>query len=91
MRYLRFVILLAAFCLASCGDSEEKTYPVRTYNMGERIALGQIVYVVYETQWLTHLGDPPDSRVPQNRFFMIRLSAVNGAAVYRVSAQGEAG
>ena len=51
------MLLLAVF-LASCGD-EEKTYPVRTFNMGERITLGHLVYVVYETQWLTHLGIRP--------------------------------
>ena len=51
-----------------------------TYPLGERITLGHIVYVVYETQWLTHLGDPPDSRVPQHRFFLIRMSAVNGTS-----------
>src|SRR5882724_4529685 len=78
--YLRSVILLAALGLASCGDSEEKAYPVRTFNMGERITLGHVVYVVYETQWLTHLGDQPDARVPQNRFFLIRLSAVNASS-----------
>lgn len=79
MRQFRFLMLLLAVFLASCGD-EEKAFPVRTYNMGERITLGHIVYVVYETQWLTHLGDPPDSRVPQNRFFLIRLSAVNATS-----------
>src|SRR5882724_2066012 len=78
--YLRSVILLAALGLASCGDSEEKAYPVRTFNMGERITLGHVVYVVYETQWLTHLGDGDDARVPQNRFFLVRLSAVNSGS-----------
>jgi hypothetical protein len=47
--------------------------------MGERVTLGHVVYVVYETQWLTHLGEGPESRVPTNRFFLIRLSAVNGS------------
>jgi hypothetical protein len=78
--YLRFLILLISLGLVSCGDSDEKAFPVRTYNMGERITLGHIVYVVYETQWLTHLGDPPDSRVPQHRFFLIRMSAVNATS-----------
>ena len=82
MRPLRFLLLLTAVAavaslLSSCGDSTEK-FPVRTYNMGERITLGHIVYVVYETQWLTHIGDGADARVPQNRFFLVRLSAVNG-------------
>ena len=45
--------------------------------MGERITLGHIVYVVFETQWLTHIGAGADARVPQHRFFLVRLSALN--------------
>jgi hypothetical protein len=81
MRQLRYLALIAAVCaagvLSSCGDSDDKAYPVRTYNVGERVAVGHIVYVVYETQWMTHLGDTPDARVPQSRFFLIRMSALN--------------
>ena len=80
MRQLRFVLLLAAIAaatlLSSCGDSGEK-FPVRTYAMGERITLGHIVYVVFETQWLTQMGVGADARVPEHRFFLVRLSAVN--------------
>ncbi|HJZ99729.1 MAG TPA: DUF4352 domain-containing protein [Candidatus Solibacter sp.] len=70
--------LAASLFSVSCG-SEERKYPVRTYNMGERIQLGHIVYLVFETQWMTHIGDGPEARVPQNRFFLIRLSAVNSS------------
>jgi hypothetical protein len=70
--------LTAALLTASCGG-DEKSYPVRTYNMGERIQLGHLVYLVFETQWMTHIGDGPDARVPQHRFFLIRLSAVNSS------------
>jgi hypothetical protein len=81
MRPFRLVWLLAvvaaAFSLLSCGDSGEKSFPVRTYTMGERVTLGHIIYTVFETQWLTHIGDGAESRVPQNRFFLVRLSAVN--------------
>jgi hypothetical protein len=41
--------------------------------------VGHIVYVVFETQWLTHIGQGVDARVPQHRFFLVRLSATNGA------------
>ena len=71
--------VLAALFLSSCGE-EEKSFPVRTYNLGDRIELGHIVYVVFETQWLTHIGDPATGRVPQNRFFLIRFSATNGGS-----------
>jgi hypothetical protein len=80
MRPFRFALLLAvvaaATLLSSCGDSGER-FPVRTYNMGERVSLGHIVYVVFETQWLTHMGEGADARVPQHRFFLVRMSAVN--------------
>src|ERR1039458_4532027 len=81
MRQHRFLMLLAvaaaASLLTSCGDSEGKASPVRTYNMGEKVAVGHIVYTVFETQWLTHIGAGADARVPQNRFFLVRLSALN--------------
>jgi hypothetical protein len=81
MRQIRFVLLLAvaaaASLLSSCGDSEEKSSPVRTYSMGERATVGHVVYVVFETQWLTHIGTGADARVPEHRFFLVRLSAVN--------------
>lgn len=82
MRPFRFLWSLAAVVAAtsllfSCGDSGEKSYPVHTYSMGERITLGHIIYVVFETQWLTHIGEGADARVPQHRFFLVRLSTVN--------------
>ena len=82
MRQFRLLLLLAAaiaaFLLSSCGDSAEKPFPVHTYSMGERITIGHINYQVFETQWLTHIGQGADARVPQHRFFLVRLSAVNG-------------
>jgi hypothetical protein len=81
MRQFRFPFFLAAVVaaasiLSSCGDSE-RSFPVRTYGMGERSALGHLVYVVFETQWLTQIGEGVDARVPQHRFFLVRLSTVN--------------
>lgn len=78
-RFLLLVPMLAALFLSSCGEGEV-SYPVRTFNLGERIELGHIVYVVFETQWMTHLGEGADARIPQHRFFLVRISAVNSAA-----------
>ena len=81
MRQLRFVLLLAAvaaaFLLSSCGDSGEKPFTVRTFSMGEKIELGHINYQIFETQWLTHIGEGTDARIPQHRFFLVRLTAFN--------------
>jgi hypothetical protein len=70
-------VAAAAPLLTSCGESGDKPFPVHTYNMGEKIALGHINYQVFETQWLTHIGKGVDARVPQHRFFLVRLSATN--------------
>jgi hypothetical protein len=79
MRVLQCTLLIAAaLVLASCSD--EHSFPVRTYNMGEKVQLGRITYVVFETQWLTQLGDAPDARIPQHRFFLVRVSAVNSGS-----------
>ena len=45
--------------------------------MGEKVALGRIVYAVYETQWVPQFGEGPDARIPQHRFFLVRMAAVN--------------
>ena len=78
---LGFASVAAALFLSAC--SEDKAYPVRTYSMGERVDLGHIVYTVFETQWLTQIGEGPDARIPRNRFFLVRMSAANslGTAV----------
>ena len=75
-RSLFLLTVLAAFFLTSCG--EDKPFPVHTYNLGERADLGHIVYVAFETQWLTHIGEGAAARIPQHRFFLVRISAVNG-------------
>ena len=83
MRHVRIptllAVLVAASFLTSCGDGGDKPFPVRTYTMGERIGLGHIMYQVFETQWMTHLGEGADTRVPENRFFLVRMSAVNSS------------
>src|SRR4051794_18419625 len=79
-RHIRVLLLpiVAALFLTSCSDTD-KPIPVRTSAMGERVVLGHIVYTVFETQWLTHIGEGPDARIPQNRFFLVRMTAVNSA------------
>jgi hypothetical protein len=68
--------LLAALLLSACGDKSEE--PSHIYPMGERVEVGHIVYTAYETQWLTQIPQDPTPRIPQDRFFLIRISAVNG-------------
>ena len=48
--------------------------------MGQKVEVGRLSYTVFETQWLTHIGDPATGRIPQNRFFLVRFSATNGGS-----------
>ena len=73
---LKGAALLAVF-FAGCS---QPSFPVRTYNLGEKVTLGHIIYTVYETQWLTQTGVAPDVRLPQNRFFLVRVNANNTGA-----------
>ena len=45
--------------------------------MGERVELGHIIYVVFETQWMTQLGSGADAKIPRNRYLLVRVSAAN--------------
>jgi hypothetical protein len=79
MPYRRVIFLLAAVAaaLSLTACSEVTREPVRTYNVGDQVDLGHIVYIVFDTQWLTHIGEGPDAKIPENRFFLVRMSAAN--------------
>lgn len=76
----RCLALPAAFIAAllfgssSCGDKE---FTVRTYQMGDRVALGHLIYIVFDSQWLTQIGEDTSARIPQNRFFLVHVSVTN--------------
>ncbi|HLY19214.1 MAG TPA: DUF4352 domain-containing protein [Bryobacteraceae bacterium] len=52
----------------------------RVHRMGERVTVGSLVYNVFEDQWKAKLGEGADTRVPKDRFFLLRLSVANGGA-----------
>ena len=68
---------LALLTLSSCADGD-RNLSARTFNMGERIPLGHLTYTVFETQWLTHMGDGAEARIPESRFYLVRVVATNG-------------
>ena len=67
--------LIGIFWLAGCSQGDPNV--VRTYGLGEQAQVGSLIYTVFETQWLMQLGKGPSARVPQNRFFLVRISAAN--------------
>jgi len=64
--------------LVSCSSNRPE--PVRTFPMGDRVALGHLIYTVFEGQWLTQIGDGTAARIPQQRFFLLRMSITNSGA-----------
>jgi hypothetical protein len=81
MRATRATSCVLGFLLVLGACSSESKEKVSTYHLGERVTVGHLIYTVFDTQWLTHVGDDPaNQRVPQNRFFLVRASIVNGGA-----------
>jgi hypothetical protein len=79
MRISGILLAILIVALAACS-SEQTQSPVLQYGMGEKVPVGRLTYTVFETQWATHFGEGVSARVPQNRFFLVRLSAVNGGS-----------
>lgn len=76
MRTSPLIPVALTVCLLSCS-SVDKTEAPHTYQMGERVTVGHLIYTVYERQWHTEFGSGPDARLPQNRFYLLRMSVVN--------------
>jgi len=75
---IRIAGLASVLILAGCGQLE--TPEVTTHPLGEKVSVGYFTYQVFETQWLTRLGEGEELRMPRHRFLSIRLSATNGGA-----------
>jgi hypothetical protein len=70
--------LILALIAAGCsGTSARKSL---VYQPGENATVDQLTYRVIDTQMLTRLGDGPNQRIPQHRFYVVRISAANARA-----------
>jgi hypothetical protein len=83
MRQPRFfsyaAAVVAALYLTACG-SKSSDPPLPTYPLGDKVEVGHIIYRAFETQWLTQIPQEPTPRLPTNRFFLVRISAVNSGS-----------
>jgi hypothetical protein len=78
MRRLRLIPILAAVTAALLLNAcSSHSVPVRSYTLGEKVGLGHIIYSVYETAWATQFGEGAAARIPQHRFFLVNMTAVN--------------
>jgi len=79
VRPIHLTIALAALLLlSSCGLTRDNT--AKTFDVGTRVEAGHLIYTVFETEWLPQIGTGDTARAPKNRFFLIRLSAVNSGS-----------
>lgn len=69
-------VLSAGLLSCSSGDRVE---PPHTYPLGDRVSIGHLIYTVFEKQWHNQLGEGPGARIPQNRFYVLRVSIRNNA------------
>jgi hypothetical protein len=76
MRAAFLIPFALAACLLSCSNGDQAEAP-RTYQMGERVTAGHLTYTVFERQWHTEFGSGPDARLPQNRFYLLRIAVGN--------------
>ncbi|HEV3333235.1 MAG TPA: hypothetical protein VG096_19745 [Bryobacteraceae bacterium] len=79
MRVPRFLACSATglFLIVSSACSRSASSDVRTYTMGDRVELGHLVYTIFESRWASQFGDGPTARVPQHRFFLVRMNVGN--------------
>jgi hypothetical protein len=75
--YFSIPLALAVFSQPACSPKSDDELPPRNYRMGESAPMGHLICTVIERQWLTQIGEGVDARIPQNRFYLIRISAVN--------------
>jgi hypothetical protein len=83
-RFLRAA--LAAVCLSAvmaCSRSKD-TAVLGTFQLGDRVQAGPLLYQASETEWKTDLGP---TRLPSNRFLLIKVGIYNRSEE-RVSVPG---
>jgi len=90
---LRVALSIAGGLLLTECNRQNSTHI--NFQMGDRITAGPVVYNVIQTMWRTQLGDIFKTRVPENRFLVITLSATNGggreASVPLLTLEGDNG
>ena len=69
--------LLMACMLSTAACNREAATVRSSFQSGEPIPAGPLLYNIVQTEWRTQLGDMLKLRTPQNRFLLITISAAN--------------
>src|SRR5579871_5796972 len=72
----RLWLPLVIICFLSAGCNRQNSLRI-DYQMGEKIVAGALTYNVVETSWRSQLGDLFSTRIPQQRYLLITVSATN--------------
>lgn len=78
-----FLLAAGGLTLASCAKDGAETEAAikmasKTFKMGERASVGLLSYNVLEASYVSQLGDSGQSKIPQNRYLVVRMSITNG-------------
>ena len=79
MRVSCLLPVALAFALLSCS-TDDKVQAPRLYRMGDRAQAGNLFYTVLDRQWRNEFGEGPAARLPENRFYLVRISVENNSA-----------
>lgn len=72
-RYLFLIPSLIA--LSACNTAPGRQ--TRIYQSGEKAEHNKLTYSVVDAQIFPRLGEDPNARIPQNRFFVVQISVSN--------------
>ena len=75
MRFRAFLlpVLCLAAMTAACSRSKDISV-LGTFQLGDRVQAGPLLYQASETEWRTDLGS---DRVPKDRFLLVKMSIEN--------------
>lgn len=67
-------IFVLTLVLALTGCSTTASRQTKIYQTGEKAEHNKLTYSVVDVQIFPRLGEDPNARIPQNRFFVVQLS-----------------
>jgi hypothetical protein len=70
-------IAVAFAGLTACSPSDDAEASAHTYQMGEHVPVGHLNYAVFDLKWMPQIGNGMDARIPQNRFYQVRMTVLN--------------
>lgn len=73
--FLKSIPVLLIVLITGCSSTPTRKSTV--FSAGEKATVEHLTYSVVDTQILPRLGDDGNGRIPQNRFYIVQISASN--------------